>query len=357
MLQRFRLWVFLVACTSAVPAVAAEPALMCFGNEPSWGLDLTVPGKGRFKTLDGSVTEYRGAGTTLQPSQEMAWRGRSATARGGELVALVRAGACSDGMSETVHPYAVNVSLPGGEHLRGCCRIPAANAALKNVTWRLTALPGQTLPDAGPRNALTVRFAGGRVEGFSGCNQFVGAYRVQGNAVLLGPLAGSLMACAEPAMALEQAFRTVFSGAMRVAITGDTLTLTPESGLEALRFQREAPPRLEGVSWEVTAYNNGRHAVTSPKLGTQLTLTFNDGTVSGSSGCNRFHGTFKAQGNVLSVGPLGMTRMMCDTAVMTQEHEFLVALESATRWEIARGMLDVHRADGERVLSAVPAEK
>ena len=40
---------------------------------------------------------------------------------------------------------------------------------------------------------------------------------------------------------------------------------------------------------------------------------------------------------------------------MEQEREFLAALESATTWTIDRGMLDVHRADGERVLHATPA--
>jgi len=43
---------------------------------------------------------------------------------GAELVAFLREGACSDGMSDTVHPYSVNVSLPGGRHFAGCCRVP-----------------------------------------------------------------------------------------------------------------------------------------------------------------------------------------------------------------------------------------
>ena len=130
-----------------------------------------------------------------------------------------------------------------------------------------------------------------------------------------------------------------------------------EIGKEALRFKREAPPRLEGVTWDVTGYNNGRQAVVSPKLGTKLTLNFKGETVSGSSGCNRFHGQFKAQGNALSIGPLATTRMMCEESVMTQEQEFLAALQTASTWDIARGMLDVHRADSERVLWANPQGK
>jgi heat shock protein HslJ len=47
--------------------------------------------------------------------------------------------------------------------------------------------------------------------------------------------------------------------------------------------------------------------------------------------------------------------MACEAGVMAQEQEFLRALQSATTWTIVRGMLDVHRADGERVLTASEA--
>jgi heat shock protein HslJ len=43
--------------------------------------------------------------------------------------------------------------------------------------------------------------------------------------------------------------------------------------------------------------------------------------------------------------------------LMAQEQEFLRALQTATTWKIVRGMLDVHRADGERVLTASEAGK
>jgi heat shock protein HslJ len=47
--------------------------------------------------------------------------------------------------------------------------------------------------------------------------------------------------------------------------------------------------------------------------------------------------------------------MRCDgEGVMEQERQFLAALESATQWAIERDLLDLHRADGERVLLARP---
>jgi heat shock protein HslJ len=88
--------------------------------------------------------------------------------------------------------------------------------------------------------------------------------------------------------------------------------------------------------------------------GTRLTLEFQDGQVSGDSGCNRFHGSFAVAGNALTIGPLATTRMACDDESMVQEQQFLAALASAATWDIVRGMLDVHRADGERALWANP---
>jgi heat shock protein HslJ len=257
-----------------------------------------------------------------------------------------------------VHPYSVNVSLPDGRHYAGCCRVPdgpAASANLQDSTWRLIRLPGQTLPAVQERNAVTVSFEAGRVHGFSGCNQFMGSYTLEGDKLAVGRLAGTMMACPEPAMAVESRFLKAFSGALTVAVAGDTLTLTPADGGEALQFERAPPPRLEGVLWEVTGYNNGRQAVVSPRIGTRLTLTFRDGQVSGSGGCNRFHGAFTAEGVKLKIQPLATTRMACVDEVMAQEQAFLRALERATTWAIVRGMLDVHGADGERVLTANPA--
>lgn len=352
-----RATVLLFSLGLVTAAHAAAPSLICFGNEPSWHLDLTEEGKAQFSIPGAAAVEYRGATSALAWRKESVWRGQATVSGGGELVAFLRAGACSDGMSDTVHPYSVNVSLPGGPHYAGCCRVPkepAVSGSLEDTIWILTALPGQSLPTAEDRKAVTMSFDAGRVHGFAGCNQFIGSYTLEGDQLVLGPLAGTMMACPEPAMSLEGRFLTSLSSTLAVAVTGDTMTLTPAGGGQALQFERAAPPRLEDVLWDVTGYNNGRQAVVSPKIGTRLTLKFQGGQVSGSSGCNRFHGAFSADGKVLKIGSLATTRMACPDEVMIQEQEFLRALETATTWDIVRGMLDVHRADGERVLTANP---
>ena len=93
-------------------------------------------------------------------------------------------------------------------------------------------------------------------------------------------------------------------------------------------------------------------------VGTKLTLSFQDGMVQGHSGCNTFRATFRRDGDRLVIGPAAATRMACaGDGVMQQEREFLAALETATLWTVQDGMLDMHRADGERVMTANPVAR
>lgn len=347
--------VALLVWAAALPGAAEERPLLCFGNEPSWRADLTQPGVARFAMPDEGSAEYRGSATRIEPLAESVWRGSPAVGNGGDLVVFLRDGACSDGMSDTTHPVNARVSLPDGRFLAGCCRIPGA-AALEGPVWRVEALAGLDASAlAAARPPLRVRFHEGRVEGFSGCNRFAGAYTIDGGQIRLGPLAGTMMACDEAAMALENAFRRALSGSLAYAVAEGRLTLMEDS--VATVTLREAPaPRLEGVTWEVTGYHDGRDAVVGPKPGTSLNLSFADGAVSGSSGCNTFRGTYTAEGDRISFGPLATTRKACaGEGVMEQERAFLAALQAAKVWTVRDELLDMHFEGGEtRALTARP---
>jgi heat shock protein HslJ len=84
-----------------------------------------------------------------------------------------------------------------------------------------------------------------------------------------------------------------------------------------------------------------------------ITMSFKDGQVAGSAGCNNFHGTYATEGSKLTLGPLATTRRACEEPLMTQEQQFLAALASAVTWSIDGNVLDMHRADGERAIWAV----
>lgn len=333
------------------------PRLICFGNEPSWSVALGASGQARVMTPNAPPAEYRGRETRHEPLRESVWRG-NADGRSGDLVLLMREAACSDGMSDLTHPVVARVSLPDGSFLAGCCRVPADQvdaAALEGTTWQLTTLPGRRAADlaALPRR-VTLHFAEGRVTGFSGCNVLTGTYKAQGTSVILN-LGSTLMACAEPGASIENAFVSALKGPLTQAVKADTLTLTTASGA-VLEFERAPAPTLGGRTWNVTGYNNGRQAVLSPLPDTRLTLSFENGAVSGQAGCNTFRATYSLQGDRITIGPPATTRKACAEDVMAQERAFLTALESVSRWTIDGGMLDMHRADDERALSAMPGD-
>jgi heat shock protein HslJ len=143
------------------------------------------------------------------------------------------------------------------------------------------------------------------------------------------------------------------NGSHTFALSGNRLTLTGGSGTE-LVFERSAVRTPEGTAWRVTGYNNGRQAVVSPLLGTELTLSFANGTLSGRTGCNTFNTGYTVQsGDRVTIRPAATTRMNCPENVMTQEREFLKALESVTRWTVEGNQLRMYRADGERAITAV----
>lgn len=344
---------------ASIATAGQDPPLMCFGTEPSWSLALATPGVARLAMPDAPPVEYRGSDTPLAHLRERVWRGAPAGEPGSVLVAFLRDGECSDGMSDVRHPVTVRVSLADGRFLAGCCRLVSTPAsAIEGPSWRLTRLlgaDGTALPD---QPQVSVRFDAGRVSGFGGCNRLAGSYTLDGDRLTLAPLAATMMACPPPAGSIETAFKEAFRGTLGARVVEGRLVLAGESRANPeLVFEAAPEPRLEGVVWHVTGFNNGRQAVVSPLVGTTLTVEFRDGAVGGHAGCNTFRARYTREGNRLRVGAATATRKHCAGAgVMEQERQFLAAIESATTWAIdERGMLDVHRDDGERVLFAGPS--
>jgi heat shock protein HslJ len=351
-----------VACLLSVAGftgvvVAEDQPLICFGNEPSWSVDLTEPGVARFATPDQEAVTYRGQATRHAFLPESLWRGTPADGR--DLVVWLQQSTCTDNMSGTQLPVAARVSTPDGRFLSGCCRVPTKAAGgsmpspIEGSAWRLKHMPGaQSAALAQLNRPVTMRLESGRLSGFAGCNNFTGSYSLDGGQLKIGPVASTQMACPEPGSSIEAAFHKALSGTLSIAVDGDDLIATTASG-DTLRFQKEPTPQLAGVKWKVTNFNNGRHAVVGVLGEPDITMSFKDGQVSGSAGCNQFHGKYSTDGNKLTLGPLATTRRACEEALMTQEREFLAALASAVTWSIDGNVLDMHRADGERAIWAI----
>jgi len=100
--------------------------------------------------------------------------------------------------------------------------------------------------------------------------------------------------------------------------------------------------------WEVTAFLNG--VVLGPPLpGTRITARFgDDGSVSGSTACNVYRGSYSLDGDEIRIAPPASTRKAClsPEGVMEQEAAYLASLPTAARYRVEDGVLELSAADG-----------
>jgi heat shock protein HslJ len=155
-----------------------------------------------------------------------------------------------------------------------------------------------------------------------------------------------MMACAPELMDQETAYLKALGEAKTFSVVGDQLTLKDASDKNLLVFKAQSQD-LAGTSWEVIGYNNGKQAVTSVLIGTTMTADFGtDGTLSGTSGCNTYKGTYAVTGNQITIGPLATTRMVCPQEIMDQETLYLAALQTAATYRIEGTRMELRTKDG-----------
>ena len=116
---------------------------------------------------------------------------------------------------------------------------PASRAQLPDTpigTWRAEAIGSVTLP-AAPRSDITFT-AEGRVHGTGGCNRFMGDFTLDGATLRFGPIAGTRMACEDPAMEQEMRFHDALAAVRGWRLDGPSLLLTDDAGATMLRLVR-----------------------------------------------------------------------------------------------------------------------
>ena len=231
--------------------------------------------------------------------------------------------------------------------LAACASGGSSGGEITGKIWVLDSLNGSP-PEQG--TGITAEFTtDGKVSGLAGCNRYSGQYTVSGSSIqFTAPMASTRMACPEPVMAQENAYFQALAAAKTYAVKGDQLTLS-DAGGKAIASYKAQSQDLAGTSWTAVGYNNGKQAVVSVTIGTELTADFGkDGNLTGNSGCNDYNGSYKVDGNKISIGPLASTMMFCSDpeGVMDQEAQYLAALQSAATYRIEGTRLELRTADG-----------
>jgi heat shock protein HslJ len=107
-------------------------------------------------------------------------------------------------------------------------------ASLEGTSWVLAS--GVDLPSDVPVSRPTAGFTSDTISGFGGCNRYTGGYSTDGEALEIGALASTQMACEPPAGTIEAAYLAALEQVGSRTSDGDQLVLSDAAGDELLRF-------------------------------------------------------------------------------------------------------------------------
>lgn len=219
--------------------------------------------------------------------------------------------------------------------------------------WAWQSLSGTDPIEVASPERYTLEFdADGRYGIRADCNTGQGGYTFDGGGLVLNPGPMTLAACLPGSYGSQ--FAALLGEVTSAARSGDQLTLGLSDGSTMVfaplptSAALGGSETLGGTNWEVSAYNNGRGGVTTLVAATRMSIAFSeDGTVSGSSGCNTFSGIYTADDSLIALGPTASTQKMCAAdGVMEQEEQFLAALAASSIYEIRGRRLQLRNADG-----------
>ena len=225
-----------------------------------------------------------------------------------------------------------------------------SSQALSDSLWMLSELNGNSpLPDTD----ITAEFGeDGKVGGSSGCNSYTTTYSVSGKKISFGEqVASTMMACPDPVMQQERDYIEALSSTATFEIDEDVLILYDADGNAIAKFGAISQA-LEGSSWQVIGYNNGKGGVVSVIIGTEITADCGeDGQLTGNASCNNYFAPYETEGENITIGPAGSTRMACQEpeGIMEQEQQYLAALETAATYKITGLDMEMRTSEGSLV--------
>lgn len=115
-------------------------------------------------------------------------------------------------------------------------------------------------------------------------------------------------------------------------------------------------PTLAGSSWVLQSVVIDGTATGAVDDSASLTFS-GDGSIAGSTGCNRFFGSWSLADGRLAISPTGQTMMACPGEREAQERAVLAALEAVDRYTVSDAVLTLGNAETEALLQyrAAPA--
>lgn len=156
--------------------------------------------------------------------------------------------------------------------------------------------------------------ADNKVNGFIGCNNLTGAYRIEnGSEILFHDLGITRMACPETEMALEEQVLEVLSTIDNFAIVDEKLILKIGDKESLATFCKMNNNEIVNKYWKLVKLEGASIQMDENQEREQYFMLRNDGNLIGFAGCNQFYGQYELkEGNKISIKKnMAMTLMAC----------------------------------------------
>lgn len=212
--------------------------------------------------------------------------------------------------------------------------------AIENTKWIITTLEGQDMSD-NENNGQVIHFTlnseDNRISGFSGCNTFMGTYKLEkGNRISFSQMGVTRMAC--PDATIDEAqILSIFETADNFTISNGKLALNKAKRVPLAEFTKgdmENAPIVEKY-WKLkTLEGQDVKMADNQEREIFFTLKSADNKVNGFAGCNGISGEYTLEeGNRIRFKNMATTMKMCPD-VDVNESEFLKVFELVDNYTI-----------------------
>lgn len=218
--------------------------------------------------------------------------------------------------------------------------------SIENTKWVLTTLEGQDMvgvDNQGQVIHFILNSEDNRVNGYSGCNTFMGTYTLEeGNRISFSKMGVTRMAC--PDSEIDEAkILSVFETADNFRITDGQLALNKAKMAPLAVFKKDTNAPIVEKYWKLkTLEGKAVEMAENQEREIFFTLKSQDNRVTGFAGCNGISGEYTLEeGNRIRFKNMATTMMICPD-VEVNESEFLEIFELADNYTIQGDVLSLN---------------
>lgn len=212
-----------------------------------------------------------------------------------------------------------------------------------------TAVQGRDLvPDTRVRLVFN---QDGTVGAGAGCNSMGGTWSLDGTTLRVAIAQMTEMGCPDDRFSQDDWLVDWLAGGLTATLDGDELVLTG-AGVTMTLLDRELadPDRpLEGTTWVLDGLEQGvgdEGVVSSVPMGVRATLRLDGDQLAVDTGCNTGAASASVDRDMLTIGPLALTKRGCERDPAEVERMMTAVLQSAVRVEVDGRTLHLTGPDG-----------